>query len=420
MWLPYTSEGQSPTMTLQSQRERATIRKLATQLAERAASDEYAARRQRWRAVNALRRPDRAPVWCRPVGCWQELIPPESLECQDSWHRRIELTLRQHLYKDSIGDDSIVEPWWGVSAVFDRDQQYTWGMETGRLIGETDVGGWRYDTPIKTEEDFEKVSVPTYTYNERKTNEALERMAELLGDIVPVRLTCGSPLGAGLGGAVDKLRGMGTMMLDLAERPHVMHRLVRTLLEGTLRAMRTVEDTGLLTPNTYGPMFCSDPINAAPENGKVRFENLWCVANSQEFDLVSPAMWEQFLLNYQMPILQQYGLVQYGCCENLTQKIDGVLRIPNLRVFVCSAWTDVDKVIAACQDRYTIMWRQKATDVVFATDMGPIRAHLEEGMRKLQGCYYQVVLRELQTLNGRPERLREWVRTAIEVAENYA
>jgi hypothetical protein len=407
-------------MALQAQRERTTVRGLATQLAERAASDEYEARRRRWRDVNALRKPDRAPVWCRPVGCWNELLPPESLECRDPWLRRIETTLRQHLYKDSIGDDSIVEPWWGVPAAFDRDQEHTWGLPTQQLIGHTDTGGWRYDVPIKAEEDFETVSIPTFTYNEQRTNEALERMDDLLGDIMPVRLTCGPPLGAGLGSVVDQLRGMGRMMADLAERPHVIHRLMRKLLEGTLRAMRVAEDTGLLTPNNHGPMSCSDPINGRPDDGPVRLENLWCVANSQEFDLVSPAMWEEFLLNYQMPIFQQYGLVQYGCCESLTTKIDGVLRIPNLRTFVSSAWTDLDKVIAACGDHYTIMWRQKATDVVFAPDMGPIRTHLEEGMSKLQGCYYQVVLRELQTLNGRLDRLHNWAQTAIEVAEKYA
>jgi len=66
------------------------------------------------------------------------------------------------------------------------------------------------------------------------------------------------------------------------------------------------------------------------------------------------------------------------------------------------------------------MWRQHAANVVFANDLGPVRKHLEEGMRRLRGCYYQVVLRELETLQGHPERLREWARAAIEIAAKYA
>jgi hypothetical protein len=131
-------------------------------------------------------------------------------------------------------------------------------------------------------------------------------------------------------------------------------------------------------------------------------------------------MWDEFLLSYQIPILSQFWLCSYGCCEDLTRKIDGVLRIPTLRIFVCSAWTDLETVVDALGDRYTIMWRQKATDVVFADSMTPIREYLEEGMQIAQGCYVQIVLRELQTLNGRLERPSDWANVAKEVAAKFA
>jgi hypothetical protein len=80
----------------------------------------------------------------------------------------------------------------------------------------------------------------------------------------------------------------------------------------------------------------------------------------------------------------------------------------------------LDKVIERVGDRYTIMWRQKATDVVFPDDTTSIRRHLEEGLRKLKGCYAQVVLRELQTLAGHMDRLHEWTRMAKELVGKYA
>jgi len=131
-------------------------------------------------------------------------------------------------------------------------------------------------------------------------------------------------------------------------------------------------------------------------------------------------MQEEFLLNYQIPLFQQFGAVQYGCCEDLSQKIGIVLKIPNLRVFVCSAWTNLDWLLEACGTRYTIMWRQSAAAVTLPDDTEPIQRHLEEGMRKLQGHYYQVVLRELETLHGHPTRLRDWARMGIQAAEKYA
>jgi hypothetical protein len=124
-----------------------------------------------------------------------------------------------------------------------------------------------------------------------------------------------------------------------------------------------------------GPMYCSDPIGAPSPDGRYGLRNLWGQENSQEFDQVSPAMWEEFCLNYQRPILERFGLVSYGCCENLSHKISGVLSLRNLRIFVCSAWTRLDWVVERVGDRYTIMWRQKASDVVTPDDVSSIRRH---------------------------------------------
>ncbi|MBI1927198.1 hypothetical protein HYR99_23515 [Candidatus Poribacteria bacterium] len=407
-------------MTLKQTRDRDTIRELARQVVGLASSKEYEARRQRWRDVNALCKPDRAPVWCRPVGAWSELLPESSLTCTDPLCRGVERTFRQHLVKHAIGDDSVMEPWWGVSAVFDQHTPHTWGIPVRHIPATTAGGAWKYDPPIKSEEDFDRLALPNYTYNEPKTQRALSQMTELLGDTMEVRLTCNPPLGPGLGGMAADLRGLDQLMYDMVDRPDLVHRLMKHLQEGVLQAQKTYEETGLLTLNNTGPMYCSHSPREYAHPGNITLRNLWGHTESQEFQTVSPAMWKEFLLAYQIPILSQFWLVSYGCCEELTHKIDGVLSIPNLRIFVSSAWTDLEEVVDAVGDRYTIMWRQKATDVVFAEDMTPIRKHLEAGMRIAQGCYVQIVLRELQTLNGRLERLTEWASVAKDAAAKYA
>jgi len=192
------------------------------------------------------------------------------------------------------------------------------------------------------------------------------------------------------------------------------------LTEGVLASMRAAEATGLLTTNHHEPMYCSNPVNGDPGDGNVGLHNLWTSANSQEFEVVSPRMQEEFLLSYQKVIFQQFGAVQYGCCEDLSQKIAIVLSIPNLRVFVSSAWTDLDRVLEACGRNYTIMWRQSSAQVTLPDDLSEHTAHLHSGLKRLQGHPYQVVLRELETLRGRPERLKEWARLAIGLAEEYA
>jgi len=395
-------------------------RNLARQCTELALSDEYEARRRRWRDVNELRRPDRAPVWCRPARAWTEIIPQDSLQCTDPSCRSVEYSLRQNLYKDWVGDDHIFEPWWGVPVAWDCDTEHTWGIYIPPQQEGTEQGGFRYDPPIKDLDDYDKITVPHFSYSRERTEANVARMQEILGDAMPVRVRCAPPLGPQLGTFYYHLRGMSPMMQDMAFCPERVHRLMAKLTEGVLAACRAADSTGLLSTNHHEPMFCSDPVNGTPAEGQVRLHNLWVAANSQEFDQVGPAMHEEFLLSYQKVIFQQFGRTQYGCCEDLTQKIDIVKAIPNLRVFVCSAWTDLGKVIEACGRDYTIMWRQPSTEVVMPDDMAPIRKHLDEGLCNLQGCYYQVVLRELETLFGRQDRLRDWARIGIELAEKYA
>jgi len=402
-------------MTFEQERE--TVRALARQVVELATSDEYEARRKRWRDVNALRKPNRFPVYCRPVGAWGELLPNDSLTCTDPLCRSVEYTLRMHLIKHEIGDDDPIEPYWSVGAVFDQHTPHLWGVPIRHISSNTPGGAYKFDPPLKTEEDFDKLMLPEYTYNEEKTNKSLTQMQEFFGDSMEVRLTCGIPLHPGLGGIAAELRGLDQLMYDMADRPDLVHRLMRRLQEGVLKTMKTYEDSGMLTLNNTGPMYCSDSPRKDANNIKLR--DLWGMTESQEFQEISPAMWEEYLLSYQIPILSKYWLVSYGCCENLTRKIEGVLKIPNLRIFVSSAWTDLRKVVEAVGDKYTIMWRQKATDVVF-NDLESTKRHLEEGMKITKGCYVQIVLRELQTLNGNNQRLKEWASIAKEITGKYA
>jgi hypothetical protein len=88
-------------------------------------------------------------------------------------------------------------------------------------------------------------------------------------------------------------------------------------------------------------------------------------------------MWKKPRLNYQEPTFGRYGLVGYGCCEDLTLKIPGGLSIPNSRIFVCSAWTCLEAVQRAVGQDYVIIWRQKASDVVFPDEVATIRGDLE-------------------------------------------
>jgi len=407
-------------MNIIEEKERSIIRELARRLAELAHSDENSYRQKLWLDVNSLRKPERPPVICHPGGgAWGESLPSESVICKDPYLSSLEYQFRQTLYKWELGDDTVISPWMSVPSVMRLEGQYFWGLPIGYVsvrYEDVSLTAWRYDPPIKEESDIERIVPPRYHYDDTATQENLSRMHDLLGDILPVKQTCSLPgPGAWLHGWATELRGVQQLLLDLMDRPEWVHRLMRILMEGFLSVMDQYEEMGVLTLNNTGTMACDDLPQADFDGKNIRLHDLWGRGESQEFQGVSPAQHEEFLIQYQKPILERFGLTYYGCCEDLTNKIPLILSISNLRKFVCSPWTDIGKLAEAVGDRYVIEWRQKATDVVYASDLTDMRKHLERGLHLAKGCRIQIVLQELETTNHNPRRLADWSALAKEV-----
>ncbi len=396
------------------------IRSLAEQVRAIAHEPRMAAVKKRWADVNALRKPDRAPVWCRPVGCWKEIITDDMLKCTDPGLRQIEYEFLQVLHKRTIDDDHPVEGYFALNAVFDCQPKNIWGMDIRHHTSNTEGGAWAYDPPLKETGDLARLQTPIFTYCAAATEARQAQIEDALGGVLPVKIVVGPLLSTNLCSAAADLRGLEQIMIDMLDAPEFMHTLMAHLRDAVLSSLDQLEASGLIRPNNTGPMIGGDPIGKTGAHGELTCRNLWCLTDSQEFDQVSPALWEEFCLNYQKPILARFGLTAYGCCENLTRKIDGVLSIPNLRVFTCSAWTNLATVQEKVGQKHCIMWRQKAGDVVFPAEAGKIRKDLMDGAKQLQGHYYQIVLRELETLAGHPKRLHEWTKYAKEAAEIHA
>jgi len=398
-------------------RQRDRVRDLARQVAEIAGGTEQEAIRRRWRDVNALRKPDRAPVWTSGSP------PRPEPTCTDPYIRGVEQRLIWTLATHDIGMDDVVEGTFGVPADLGIAPDRFWGPEIRKIKPDTPGGAFIDDPPLKTEADFDLLRQPLFRYNEAATQERAERAHELFGDILPVVVLCppGPPLLRQLGSTAQELRGQEQLLYDVVDRPDLVHRLMMFLRDAVLQGMDQLEQLGLITPYTLlGPTTYSDPIGPPLVDGRLTFKNCWIMGNNQTFCAISPDMFQKFVLQYQKPILTRFGLCNYGCCEDNSDRIDRILTIPNLRTFVCNAWTNLDKVIAACGSDYVIKWEQKASEVVLPDDTAAIQRHLDDGARRLQGCRYQIVMRSVTTLAGHPNRLHEWTQLAKDAAEKYA
>lgn len=399
-------------------RDRDCVRDLARRYAEIANSPEQRLAQQRWRDTYMLRKADRAPVWLNPdQPVWREFIPEDSLVCQDPLCRSIEAQLRRSLLHADFGDDAIVLPYWTVPAVISHMGEHLWGVAVKFDRPDVRNGAWRYDPPIRSPDDLERLRTPAWQHDRAETGRRLTFYGELFADILPVRMSALPPLFPGLGRNASDLIGLDALLLDMAHRPEFIHRLMAFLRDSVLKSLDEVEAMGILTENNDAQIHFSDSLKTTPADVPVRIGDLWFRTESQQFQGVSPDMWQEFCLEYQKPIMRRFKHVSYGCCEDLTDRIDTVLSIPNLRIFVNSPWTDLEAAASKCGDRHCIVWRQKASDVIFAPDLAGARRHLEEGMTLTRGCHRAIVLQEVPTTNGNPQRLLDWVALAKEISE---
>jgi hypothetical protein len=398
--------------------ERALLRDLAKQYAAVAADPVMNVRRAAWRRHNSLKS-DRPLIYLRAFA-WAEL--PES-KCQiaDPFWRRHENNLRRLLYWSSLQDDSIFEPWLTVPAVHACEG---WGVDINRHRSNEAGGSYKIDYAIREPGDLAKLRMPHHVIDEQQTAEHYARAREILGDVLTINLDR-SPAYLRWTGEISSelgnLRGIENLMLDMIDNPEWLKSFVQFLSDGILKAHDEAEQAGdwnlSAHENQCMPYAEELPDPAANVNGVSR-KQLWCHMASQEFTTVSPAMQAEFLLAYQKPIMEKFGLVAYGCCEDLTRKIEILRTIPNLRRIAVSPFANVASCAEQIGRDYVLSYRPSPTDMVgYGLDDERIRTILRRDLRACRNCHTDITLKDVETVQCDPTRVRRWMTIAREVID---
>ena len=396
------------------------LRELARRYARIAHKPSQDRRRELWRRLNSLE-PVRPLVHLRGGVCWDEVPEVAESQCEYEFFRRYERRLRLGLFRDTLGDDFITEPWLAMGAVH---RCTGWGLSPRRRHAEMPGGSWKNDYPIKDPGDVSKLRMPRHEIDEAATAEAFGRISEAIGDILPIHVDRGPAYRVWTGDLssdLHYLRGIENFMLDMMDHPGWLHELMGFMRDGVLATHAQAEAAGdwsLAEHENQAMSYCRDLSDPDPDARGVGRKELWCYMAAQEFELVSPAMHEEFLLQYQRPILEQFGLVAYGCCENLTHKIDMLRTIRNLRRIAVAPRADV----AACAEQiggdYVISYRPNPAEMVCCGfDADNVRRILRRDLAACRGLAVEITLKDVHTVENQPERLAEWARIAREVAE---
>ncbi|MBI3912083.1 MAG: hypothetical protein HY320_14270 [Armatimonadetes bacterium] len=401
--------------------ERTLLRDLAQRVAEIAAQPQQEEKRRRWYAHNRLEH-GRPMVLCFPEGSWEELLPESVLETTDPLLRQWEHRLRTQIYTAAhFPGDHVVDRAFRVDRVCPTTD---WGLQTTYIYSSTRRGAYVWDAPIKEPADLERLHPPQTTCDEQATQQRLAMAQDFLGDILDVELRTSHWWTMGLIGELARLRGLQQIMLDMMDNPEFVHRAMRFLMEGRLQWLQSLEDRNLLSPN-YGNDYVgsgglgfSDELLASGNNGSVRLCDLWGFAEAQEITDVSPAMHDEFVLTYQIPLLERFGLNCYGCCEPLHHKLGILFKVPHLRRISISPWCDVRIAAEKLGDRYIFSWKPNPAHLAAVTfDPDLVRRYIRETLAITRGCIVEMILKDTHTCNHDPQRFDQWMQIACEEVE---
>jgi len=400
--------------------DREILRDVARRYMEICRNPDQQRRRADWRRHNSLKR-TRTLIYVRAFAA-DEMAACRCV-CEDPFLRAQERFFREAIFWDTFADDSIFEPWLTAPAVH---KCAGWGVEIAKRYSGQPGGSYKAVYPLKRLEDIGNLRLPWHEIDEPATARRVERLKEVLGDILTVNLDRGPAYRMWTGDIsteLGALRGIENFMLDMADNPEWLHRLTGFLRDGVLKAQAEAEaagDWGLCAHQNQAMPYAEELPDPAPNANGVSRSRLWGFMAAQEMALVSPAQHEEFLLRYQMPILEQFGLTAYGCCEDLTRKISMLRKIRNLRRIAVSPFADAPRCAEQIGDKYVLSYRPSPADMVgYGFDEPRIRRILRRDLEacRANGSCVDITLKDVETVQGDAERVRKWVAVTRAVAE---
>jgi hypothetical protein len=412
-----------------TQEEREYLRDLAKKQLEYALLPVMKEREERWYRHNGLKG-EIPMIHFETWTCEQDLLPPA--KCTSEAARGIELQIqREILNHERIGDDRVVPAWYNIG----WDIQFLlFNIHIGTEHSKDSAGrdlGHQFLHPIKDlSEDMQLLKSSAYRVDRDRTFQWKAFVEDILGDILPLRISMGSP-GVCLTQDVVHLMGMEAMIYSLIDYPDEMQEFMRRLTQEHVGFLKWMEKEDLLLLNngnnsvgqgTFG--FTHDlPGSGLKSEAGVRLNNLWGYMDSQETVSISPDMFGEFFFPYYLEVAKNFGLLSYGCCEpvhTIWEKY--VSKLPNLRKVSISPWCDEEYMGRALKGTNVIYHRKPSPNFIGVgkeLDEEAFRAHILKSVECARDGRMEITFRDVYTLEGNPDKPRRAVEIVREVLAGH-
>ena len=358
---------------------------------------------------------------------WDELACDE-LVCRvaDPFWRGVEHGLRRTLYKwKHFPVDMVLDPYIAVPKAVRRTG---YGIEVQEVIvgpEDSTCRSHRYINQLLEMEDVTRITDDRITHDEAETELRREQAEELFAGIAPFRMT-GIGFHLGVWDKINTYMGAEECYFAFYDNPELLHAAMERITEATIRGIEDANRLGVHDDNA-NLCHCSHIFTdeLLPDSGAGRgpvSQNCWCLGLAQLMTAVSPAIFEEFELPYITRMAEYFGMIYYGCCDRLDDRLDIVKRIPNVRKVSCSPWSDRERFAAEIGPR--LVMSAKPSPAFLATDSldeDAVRRDLELtcGLARQNKVNLEFLLKDVSTVRWEPGRLTRWAEVAMRVCEGF-
>lgn len=405
-----------------------TLKTLANQYMEIASLPVQRKKMELWKAFN--RHDATRPLVTMDQLPWHELNYDGSLTCvvENPFLRTIEDKFRKTIYQwKHFPVDMVVEPILTIPfCALHSGYGLTTVCDEAFTNKENDVISHNYINQLEEEEDIEKIKDIQITLDKETSREWLDAAKSIFEGILPVRQAGGVTIKLQIWDVLSEFMNVQNIYFDLIDRPEFIHRILERMTQSTLSGIQQANELGLFD-TSVNLCHCSGIYTdeLLPDFGAGMGSDSyhsWSFAMAQLFTSASPETTAEFEIHYAEQLAKYFGMLYYGCCERLDDRLDIVQKIPNIKKISCSPWSNKEN-FAANLKKEIIMSNKPSPSFLAAPawDVEAVKNDLRETC-EIAGNHdvkVEFLLKDVSTVDGQPQRLVEWAEAAMRVVEKY-
>lgn len=358
---------------------------------------------------------------------WNEMNNEHELDLfvENPVFRRVELNLKKEIYKyKHYPVDMVLDPFIRIPKAI-SNTGYGMKVEEETLYASGNVSSHVFKNQLATIEDAKKIKDMVITHDELETDRRFETASEIFKGIAPVMME-GNMFHLGVWDHLSQFMGVENIYFDLVDEPDKLHLFMERMTTSVIKGIEQSNQLKIYDTNAnvcHCSYIYTDELLPDSGMGKETITKYgWAFGLAQLFSSVSPGVTEEFELPYIKRMAEYFGMIYYGCCDRLDDRLDLVLTIPHLKKVSCSPWS-IREAFAEKIGPKVIM-SNKPTPALVATatlDEDEIRKDLQrtvDAARK-NNVNLEMILKDISTVKCEPERLTRWAIIAMDVVNNY-